>query len=212
MSMILAMRSDWLEPHIKDGVTPANVGQVAAWMPPGALFFGPRAVLEEDEGFRQIIPYVVVYQRRQVLIYRRTPKGGEQRLAGKWSAGWGGHVELGDAQIGAGGELHLTRTLNMCVTRELDEELALTTDSRANLSWLGVVRADDTPVARVHVGVVMLWELDAEFELEHDLQPTDPAIGEIRMGRPSELLLKADEDRFEGWTRSVLEHLSAKGW
>lgn len=62
--------------------------------------FTYRGPAETNPALLQAIPYVVVRDRSgQVLFYRRPPSGsgGEDRLHGRGSIGFGGHVEISDA-------------------------------------------------------------------------------------------------------------------
>ena len=54
--------------------------------------FLPRPEAEQDPGYRQIIPYVLLCRGEKVFATRRLNKGGEARLHGKVSVGIGGHI------------------------------------------------------------------------------------------------------------------------
>ena len=59
--------------------------------------FMPRAKAETDPSFKQIIPYVVITDGKNILHYVRGKKAGEQRLVAKGSVGIGGHINRADA-------------------------------------------------------------------------------------------------------------------
>ena len=71
------------------------------------VWFGPKPVLEQDESFRQIIPYVVLRCGGNYLTYTRGATGGESRLHAKISMGFGGHVDLPDIKTDEKGLLDL---------------------------------------------------------------------------------------------------------
>lgn len=112
---------------------------------------------ENDPSFRQLIPYIVVRNRRgRILCYQRK-NGGEKRLDAKWSIGIGGHVNDGDSGWLGG------------VIREIREELsgvgvvALTGNGIGPESSLhgpiGFIRDDSDAVGRVHLGVLYVLDV-----------------------------------------------------
>jgi predicted NUDIX family phosphoesterase len=140
------------------------------------LIIGMREMLETNEAFRQIIPYIIVIEEPELgvekfVCYRRTKKVGEQRLAGNVSIGFGGHIELPDI-INVGENLstiNLAATIKYAVTRELKEELQASSigmdheiDSRVlnlairtMLEPADIILIDDLDeVGRVHMGLV----------------------------------------------------------
>ena len=54
--------------------------------------FMPRAKAETDPSFKQVIPYVIITDGKNILHYVRGKKAGEQRLVAKGSVGIGGHI------------------------------------------------------------------------------------------------------------------------
>lgn len=138
------------------GWTPADERDVedlldaAVWMP-------RTAALEADEGWRQVIPYVVVTDREAnpplVLSYRRSRAGGEARLHEKRSVGFGGHIDLDDAL----GFREPIGTLMRAAGREVGEELGCV-PAPGTIRVRGIIRHDQDAVGRVHVGVGCTWD------------------------------------------------------
>src|SRR5688572_13131803 len=89
---------------------------------PGQAWFGPRRWLEQDPEFKQLVPYVILAHRGRVAMYRRETPGGEQRLHGLRSIGFGGHVGLEDAVV-IDGAVDVGRTLARAAEREIEEEV-----------------------------------------------------------------------------------------
>lgn len=56
-----------------------------------------RAICETNSELQQVIPYIVLVDKHtnRVLTYRRGQGGGENRLHGLYSIGFGGHIETG---------------------------------------------------------------------------------------------------------------------
>jgi len=169
--------------------------------------FLERAAAEEDESFRQIIPYVVLRAPGRLFSYARTARGGERRLHGLRSIGVGGHVNPDDLPDGlAGLAAAPERSLVAAARRELAEETVLPSrpgGSGAELSWLGFIRDDSAAVARVHFGVVFAAELvDQSARLSDE--------GKMAEARYLDLdALARERDGYEGWSRLVIEWLAA---
>ena len=64
------------------------------------ISFRERDEVEEDEKWKQLIPYTYLFDPRSdcVLAYQRAASGGDPRLAGKWSLGFGGHINPVDGK------------------------------------------------------------------------------------------------------------------
>ena len=162
-----------------------------ALLVPGVAEFRERAEMELDPTYKQIIPYVIFRSGEQVFRYTRGKSGGESRLHRLNSIGVGGHVDEADADgvatLGA---------YEVALRRELDEEVAI--GSPGTLSRIGLINDDDTPVGRVHLGVVHLYDLDRPDVTPREDRLADAgfvAIAEARAGR----------DAFESWSRHCLD-------
>ncbi len=176
------------------GFIPA--AEVESFSPAGA-WFGPRRWLEQDPSFKQLVPYVILVHRGRVATYRRGTPGGEQRLHGLRSIGFGGHVGLEDAVV-IDGAVDVGRTVARAAEREVEEEVdAGTIVSRRRLGYL---LDESTPVGSVHLGVVELWTTAAERVVPREL-----AIGECAMTAVEDLDVFALE--MESWSRLSLAAL-----
>ncbi len=121
------------------------------------LWIGPRPHLEEDENFKQIIPYVILSHQGKIAVYQRTQKGGENRLHNMNSIGFGGHIDAFDLAYDADGTINLDQTIETSAQREIDEELIVS--DIISKTQLGYILDNSNPVGRVHIGVVERWEL-----------------------------------------------------
>ena len=83
--------------------------------------FMPRAKAETDPSFKQVIPYVVITDGKNILHYVRGKKAGEQRLVAKGSVGIGGHINDEDHTLFAFG----LQAFRDAVQREVCEELSV---------------------------------------------------------------------------------------
>src|SRR5262249_47748236 len=79
------------------GFSPDAERYLAALLVPELMQYRPRSEVEDDPGFKQIIPYVVFRCSSEVFCYTRGKTQGEARLHALRSLGVGGHVSEDDA-------------------------------------------------------------------------------------------------------------------
>ena len=127
-------------------------GYITALLVPELMQYRPRSEVEDDPGYKQIIPYVVFRSDNAVFCYTRGKSQGEARLHRLRSLGVGGHVSEEDAQ----GRKSLD-AYEAAMRRELAEEVTIASSGR--IGRVGLINDDSTPVGRVHLGVVHLFEL-----------------------------------------------------
>ena len=169
------------------GFSPEADRYLEALLAPGLAGFRPRSEVEDDPSLKQIIPYVVFRSGDRVFCYTRGGGGGEARLRRRRSLGVGGHVAEADAD-GRG----TPDAYEMALRRELDEEVAV--GSPGVLTRVGLINDDATPVGRVHLGVVHLFELDRP-----EVAPREADIAEA--GFVAVDRLRDDWDAFESWSQ-----------
>jgi predicted NUDIX family phosphoesterase len=155
-------------------------------------FFKPRAEVEDDPSFQQIIPYVVFRHSDRYLLTHRLRASSEKRLRKQYSLGVGGHINPGDLE---GGDPILDG-----LKREWAEEV--TYEGRFEAKLLGLLNEESSPVSKVHLGVVFLVDGDSPVI---QIRETDKLAGE---------LLTLDEMRIhflemESWSQLVYERLRA---
>jgi len=126
---------------------------IMALLVPELMQYRPRSEVENDPGFKQIIPYVVFRCAGAVFCYTRGKSQGEARLHRLRSLGVGGHVSEEDAQGGKSLDAY-----ESAMRREIDEEVEVACPGQ--ISRVGLINDDSTPVGQVHLGVVHLFELE----------------------------------------------------
>ncbi len=179
------------------GFSPEADRYLSALLVPDLLEYRPRSEVEDDPGFKQIIPYVVFRSGDRVFCYTRGKSQGEARLHRLRSLGVGGHVSEDDAQGG--------RTLDAyesALRRELEEEVAIR--SAGVIRRVGLINDDATPVGRVHLGVVHLFELDRP-----EVEPREEGLAEAGF-LPVETI-RALRDEFETWSQIAIDSLLGTG-
>ena len=112
--------------------------------------FKPRAEVEDDANFQQIIPYVVFRHRDRYFLTHRLRASSEKRLRKQYSLGVGGHINPGDLQSGD--------PILDGLKREWEEEVVYEGTFEANL--IGLLNDESAPVSKVHLGVVFLVDGD----------------------------------------------------
>ncbi len=158
---------------------------------PSQAEFRPRFEVEDDPGYKQIIPYVVFRAGSHVFCYTRGTAQGESRLHRLRSLGVGGHVDEADADGRATRDAY-----EMALRREIDEEVTISSPGAIRL--VGLINDDATPVGRVHLGVVHLFELERP-----EVTPRETGLTESGFLPLAELW--EGRDHFESWSRICIE-------
>jgi predicted NUDIX family phosphoesterase len=124
----------------------------------------PREVAESNESFQHLIPYVAVTNSNgEILVYERN--GGEKKLHGLLSIGWGGHIDRNqDGELTDGG-ISVTAAIFNCLYREIEEELGIDLRENSLLSPIYFARYNATPVDRVHACLAFKAVLDKPDEI-----------------------------------------------
>lgn len=158
---------------------------------PQHTVYRPRNEVEEDPSFKQLIPYCIFRCGTEVLAYRRGKSGGEGRLHSKRSLGIGGHISSTD-------EISGERRYFPAMHREIDEEVFV--DGKWTDQCVGLINDDETPVGKVHLGIVHIFELDSA-----KVRPREDSIQEAEFAPAANWLAQRAE--FETWSQICLDHL-----
>ncbi len=156
--------------------------------------FKPRAEVENDPAFQQIIPYVVFRHRDLYLLTHRLRASSERRLRKQYSLGVGGHINPGDLEAGD--------PILDGLKREWQEEVVY--DGRFEATLLGFLNEDSSPVSKVHLGVVFLVDGDTP---DIRIRETDKLAGELLTLRDMRMYYLA----MESWSQIVYDRLTAGG-
>ena len=172
----------------------------------------PRGRMEEDPSFKQLIPYVLFRytdDKNTIYIfqYQRGGGMGEARLHAKYSVGVGGHISSDDVETssttrkgGASSEIgsrshHIYRS---GMQRELAEEVAI--DTAYDETVVGLINDDETPVGRVHLGVVHLCDV-----AEPRVTPREADVLNAGFEPVNDILQRLDQ--FETWSQIAIRAL-----
>jgi predicted NUDIX family phosphoesterase len=150
--------------------------------------YEPRAAMEHDPSFKQVIPYIVLRDGDRYFLMRRTRAGVDQRLHDRWSIGVGGHLNPGDGDLHGG------------LLREWHEELEA--DFEPAFEPLALLNDDTTDVGSVHLGVV--FAADARGR-RVDVRERDKLEGAF--AGPQDVAAVAHD--LETWSRLIFETMEA---
>ena len=174
------------------GILPAGEADLASLIRREGTF-RPRAAMEADPGWKQVIPYPVLRDGDAWYLMRRTKAGADARLHDRYSIGVGGHVNPSD-----GG---LDGDLGRALRREWHEELIV--DFVPDFRFVGLLNDDTTPVGEVHLGLV--YEGDAAGR-PVAIRETDKLSG----GFATSADVAAVSERLETWSRIAFEWLEGR--
>jgi predicted NUDIX family phosphoesterase len=171
-----------------------------------APFTARRGDVEDDPSLLQPIPYVVVAREkaagRELFAYTRLAGGGEARLHGRVSIGVGGHMNL------LFDSSNLRTVVDEEASRELAEELHFRGPDGTPMDLpparlLGLINDDTGAVQRVHIGLLALVEVPADWRVE--VRETERLEGHWM--KPAALAAGETAARLEEWTLHALEGL-----
>lgn len=158
----------------------------------------PRGDMEENPSFKQLIPYVLFRWVDDdgvihLFDYQRGGGMGERRLHAKRSVGVGGHISSLDAAAG-----HLDHVYREGMQRELAEEVII--DTPYAQSIIGLINDDETPVGRVHLGVVHRFDVAQPL-----VRPREPDLLDAGFRPVAQIL--SELEGFESWSQIAVRSL-----
>ncbi len=159
------------------------------WVDAGT--YKPRAMMEEDPSYKQLIPYIILRNNQLVFRYWRTKRAGESRLHHLYSIGIGGHINPVDDNLFP----DTSELLHEAALRELHEEIEV--ESNVDLHHIGFINDDDSEVGKVHLGIVFeCWLPDQNVKLR------ESALGR---GEWIEVNNLYDDVEYETWSDFLIK-------
>jgi len=149
-------------------------------------FFKPRAEVENDPTYQQIIPYVVFRHHDRYFLTHRLRASSEKRLRKQYSLGVGGHINPGDLDAGD--------PILDGLKREWQEEVVY--DGRFEARLLGFLNEDSSPVSKVHL-------VDGDTP-NIRIRETDKLAGELLTLEEMRMFYLA----MESWSQIVYDRLT----
>ena len=166
-----------------------------------SAYFADRKEAEKNEEQKQIIPYILIRKGNKVLTYLRSKKSGEDRLHDKWSVGVGGHINPVDDSKKFGINMILSNAINRELTEELDWG-NIFDQTINNLTEFGLIYDDKDPVGRVHLGYLMIVDVDIDEEVYP--KPKEDTIADCKWFTIEDAL----KLNLEGWSEIALKEIA----
>ena len=177
-------------------------------IPEDQFHFVNRAIVDSDteqnryigSQLVQVLPYVVLTYKGQVLTYARSPSGGEAKLHGLRSIGFGGHIDIEDfvEAKNSYGDAQMHSSIAIATERELDEELGLSIQINTLDEFKYCLIDTTNPVGQVHMGSPVFIEIDDPSILKPNHEILD-------LKWVTEDQLQKDKDLYEGWSQILIE-------
>ena len=165
-----------------------------------------RDAAEESCDYVQLIPYLVFLDtgKRAVMSYQRTKHGGEKRLMGSRSIGFGGHINPCDYRRDVDGSIRLGDITQEAIERELQEELGINVFGTDICDWGFEIVDESSPVSRVHKGLLFVAEFVPEI-IKKEL-----SIGDIQWHKIENI---CTNEQFEKWSQIAAQKIKeVKCW
>ena len=158
--------------------------------------FRDRDSVENDETYRQIIPYAVLFSEDRIFLVERLKAGSEARLHNRLSIGLGGHINPVDT---SSRYANARDPIEGALTRELREELHI---KAFFAEAVGLIHRAETAVERVHTGI--LYRVNLPKEGEVTVRETHKLAGGFATWEEVEEVT----ERLEGWSQAAFKFLS----
>lgn len=180
---------------------PFETLEMSSWIAPRPILetLDPEKYKRDNKIIVQPIPYIIIQHKNEVLAYVRPSVGNETRLHGKVSIGFGGHVDLDDVKSYES-IIDFKETMEVAAIRELYEELSLNINSN-ELNWSGLIRRNDGPVDRVHIGFVVILKIN---ESQKNKLKKSEETGELKFIDINNIPDTFNNYEIESWTKALI--------
>lgn len=166
-------------------------------------FYIERAYAEKTESYKQIIPGFVIRDGTNFLIYQRQAKHSEQRLAGKWTCVFGGHIDPNDSIGNININLEstpvvLTQHIGNALYREMMEETGIDLNDVCSIDIMGYIYDHRDAVGRVHFGILFEIVVPITQELSNQINSKDE-VSQVKIVTIEEAKQLVLDNKLEGW-------------
>ena len=168
----------------------------------------PRLQAEGDNEHKQVLTYIMVSRKRQLLAFKRgTYNRVEDFLRGSECVGFGGHVAEVDRTLF---NIHDLGLIDNAV-RELSEEIKLPEKDiarlriRRGLRIVGLLNDDSSPAGRRHFAFVLLYQASSDPSWQRPIRG-EKSVTRLRWVKPSALSLWD----YEYWSQLCLREYFQK--
>lgn len=156
MEKVLVVPTTILEPFLKhDGLICDDITIILQVIMNNHLYVD-RDYAEYAKEYKQIIPYVVLFDGNKIFITQRLKAQTEKRLHGKCSIGLGGHINPSEESS--------SDVIFEGMKRELYEEIGLTNIHKHEC--VGIINDLSTEVSNFHIGLVYFLHVSPEVQIK----------------------------------------------
>lgn len=153
--------------------------------------FMKRFLVENDQNYKQIIPYLVIKFKNKYFMFQRFPIGAEDRLFHKYSVGIGGHINEKDVKKNK-------NLIYSGLKREFNEELIYRGKLKSKI--IGCINNDFDDVGKVHFGIIYLIEIESS-----DIEVREKSKMEGKLVNKKDLLKY--KNKMERWSQIIITNL-----
>lgn len=170
----------------------------------------PRTTAEKTEDYKQVITYVLVTHKDQILCFRRGRfNRAAQFLRGSLCIGIGGHVTEMDYSLFSAEDLGTRDNAAREIEEEVKIEFLHPAIQRDLLQFRGLINDNSTALGRKHLGVVYQYEVPVDhWQYWKSVSKNEMSINELRWIDFS--LGEINLIEYEYWSQLCLRMLSPK--
>jgi predicted NUDIX family phosphoesterase len=164
----------------------------------GELSQMPRYEAEKDFSMIQLVSVFIIKHNKNILTYKRAKRLPEDRLHGKYSAMFGGHLNPKDTPPLF--NIFDPKEGIAFLLRELEEEIAFPEGERPIFQYKGLLYDDSRPLSSQHLGIVYdVFTRSLEYKIRERGFLMDPKW---------ETIAQIDNrlDDFENWSVLLIKH------
>jgi predicted NUDIX family phosphoesterase len=166
------------------------------------LKFGNRFYIEGDPRYRQVITFIVIKKGELFLVYERLQDSEEKDPRGKWSIGFGGHINKSDIEKPDSISWKSINDVRLFVAnmvlREIKEKIKITPEDLSEPRLVGFINDESDSVGECHFGVVWYARVRKTASLKKSKE-----ISRIRWEKL--VALRNKNDRFENWSQLLID-------
>ncbi|MFH0782359.1 MAG: phosphoesterase [Pseudomonadota bacterium] len=153
--------------------------------------FMKRRDAENNQHFKQLIPYVIFCHGDKILSYQRGVLLSEDRLLHNHSIGVGGHISIDDPNL-------FSTSYEEGMYREIHEELHIDTEYSENI--VALLNDDSDDVGRVHFGIIHVLKVEKPLVRKKEKSINNPTFEPIQM-------LKKNIEKYENWSKICIDNI-----